>query len=76
MAGFRHALGLTLALALVVGAAWCWNAYPDLVRLEPLRPWRGELMTWRIPILAIAAFLFLSLLQWVASKLVKPPTES
>lgn len=68
MAGILHLLGLALACGLSAGAVWLWSAYPDLVSRERLWPWRDLLMTWRYPILAMSAFLLLSLLEWIGGR--------
>lgn len=75
MAQIRHILGLLLAALLLAGAVWLWNAYPNLVGQDPFRPWRTTLMTWRIPILALTAFLLLTLLQWIGSKIPSAPND-
>lgn len=71
MAQFRRLIGLAVFLLLIAAAYWAWNAYPELGGLELLRPWRGELATWRIPLLAIAAFFVLSVLQWLVERFDK-----
>lgn len=72
MPPLRHLLGLVVTFGLIGGAIWLWLAYPDLVSQGPLRSWRTDLMTWRIPILAVFGFLTLSGLQWIADRIAKP----
>lgn len=64
----RHTLGL--ALVGFLGAAFyaAWVYYPDLTRWEPLRAYRGMLSEWRLPILAVAGFLALTLAEWLYTK--------
>lgn len=70
----RHIAGVALTLALIAGAVWVWNQYPIWLREPFLRPYRADLLTWRIPILAILGFAVLSGLHWVGAQLTK--TES
>lgn len=75
MGGLRHILGLVAAMTLIVAAVWVWQSYPGWVRMEPFRPWRADLMTWRIPILALVGFGVLSLLSAFSGKFLKSSNE-
>lgn len=76
MGKVRHTFGLAIFLGLIAAACWIWVSYPQLGRLELLRPWRAELTSWRLPILALLLFAMLSGLQWLWEKLFDRPGKS
>ena len=68
MTTLRHILGLALAILLGAALYGAWVYYADFTRWEPLRPYRGLLTEWRLPILAVGGFMVLTLAEWVYSK--------
>ncbi|WP_425407139.1 hypothetical protein [Hwanghaeella sp.] len=75
MITLRHILGLGLFIltAALIYGAWTW--FPDFARWEPIRPIRAILMEWRLPIVAVGSFLFLTLAEWAYSKTQHPDHE-
>lgn len=72
MISIRHIFGLSFAVAVggLLYAAWVY--YPDFLRWEPVRPYRGFLAEWRLPIFAVGGFLVLTLAEWINAKATNP----
>lgn len=71
----RRIAGLVLAAALLT-AGWYgytrYGAFADVARwtgVDALRPLRGWLVEFRLPLTAVAAFLALSAVSWIWQKL-------
>ncbi len=67
----RHLLGLALTLVLVAALYGAWTYWPEFTRWEPIRPARGFLTDWRLPILTVAGFLMLTVVEMVYSKTLR-----
>lgn len=72
MISMRHFAGLILAIAVGALLYAAWIYYPDFLRWEPIRPYRGYLTEWRLPLFAAGGFLVLTLAEWVYTKTLKP----
>lgn len=64
----RHILGLCLVCLLVAALHGAWSYWPDLLRLDPIRPYRAHLTEWRVPIFTVGGFMLLTLAEWAYSK--------
>ncbi|RVU36274.1 hypothetical protein EOI86_13740 [Hwanghaeella grinnelliae] len=65
MTTFRHILGLSVAVLLGAALWAAWTYFPDFTGWKPIRPYRGYLVEWRLPIFAVGGFLILTLAEWL-----------
>lgn len=70
MLTMRHVASLGLVALLVIAFWGAWLYWPDFTRWEPIRPYRGVLVEWRLPILSIGGFLFLTLVERLYGKTI------
>lgn len=63
----KHLIGLALAIGAVALAYWVYTQIPMMLRATP-QPWRGIATENRLVLEVLAAFLGLSILDWLWRK--------